>query len=196
MLPVDAMPIRGRLATQLEEWALVREKVLAKIDIRAARDARQLAAAIRQVVMRMAEEEAEARVDSMAELRRLCSHAQAVLNGSAPPGTFRAAARRSLAPAPMPEAPVLQVVAESRSPEIRGSRRPTRPNMHAVDVPVVVPPRSGTVRIDRHRSVPHPSEPQRSERHRSESQAIGRVSSSTGVDAVKNRAFRRQKVGS
>ena len=177
MLLVETMPIRGRLATQLEEWALIREKVLAKIDIRGARDARELAAAIRHVVMRMADEDADSRVDSMVELRKLCSHAQAVLNGTAPPGAFRAAARRSLVPA-APEPPILSVV----RPEIRGSKRPTRPNMEAVEMPPV-PPRSGTVRVGGG--------------HYSSSHAIGRVSpSSANIDAVKNRALRRQKFGS
>ncbi len=70
---------RGRLATQLEEWAFVREKVLEKLDIRGARAARELAGRIREVILRMAEEAANQRVPLLVELRDLCTEANILL---------------------------------------------------------------------------------------------------------------------
>jgi CheY-like chemotaxis protein len=45
-----APELATRLARELEEWALVREKVLTRLDVRSARKARSLAAALRHAV--------------------------------------------------------------------------------------------------------------------------------------------------
>jgi hypothetical protein len=79
MSPKESPSPRGRLATQLDEWALIREKVLGKLDIRGAREARSLAYRIRGVIFRMGEESSDERPASMVELRALCAQANLLL---------------------------------------------------------------------------------------------------------------------
>lgn len=122
----ESAPPRPRLATQLEQWALVREKVLDKLDIRGARAARDLAARIRDVVLRMAEEGAAERGSSLAELRTLCSDANTLLTvGTVPTIDLPSAHTRATLPVP-------PTVAAPRPPS--KSRRPPRPSgVTAVD---------------------------------------------------------------
>ena len=80
MSPKESTPPRARLATQLDEWALIREKVLAKLDIRSAREARDLAHRIREVILRMADEVPTQRSASLVELRALCAEANVLLS--------------------------------------------------------------------------------------------------------------------
>jgi hypothetical protein len=103
----ESSPPRPRLATQLEHWALVREKVLEKLDIRGARKARELATRIREVVLRMAEEPVEEKGTSLAELRLLCENAALLLkhDGIPKPASLPPAHdTRATLPAPRPPA--------------------------------------------------------------------------------------------